>query len=131
MTTTAMLDDRYGRTRSPARRRAWWIAVAVVGAIIVGALGWMTVRGSLYSVTVDNLGYHVTDSHAVSVDFQFSTNPGTDVTCALQALDPEQGIVGFRVIRYEAGESHQQRHTEIIRTVAEATTGLVEGCWSS
>ncbi|WP_040164892.1 DUF4307 domain-containing protein [Microbacterium gorillae] len=131
MTTTAELDDRYGRVRSPRRRRTWWVVVGVIAAAAIGYLGWTTVQSSLYNVSVDGLGFQVVDEHTVTVRFQFSAPTTTDVTCALAAQDTEFGVVGYRVIRFPAGQTHAQTTTETIRTVAEATTGLVEGCWVS
>lgn len=131
MTTAAELDDRYGRTARPGARRVWWIALAVVAAGAIGLLSWSTVASSMYSVSVDDLGFEVKDPHTVSVRFQFAAQPDQDVTCVLDALDTAHGSVGYRVITYPAGASHQQQFTEDIRTVAEATTGLVQGCWVS
>lgn len=131
MTTQAQLDDRYGRTRRPGARRAWWISVGVVAAAAVAGLGWLTVQNSLYSVSADDLGFTVEDPKTVAVSFQVTTDPEQPVTCVLEALDEEFGVVGFRVIDYPASPEHAQRFTERVRTVGEATTGLVKGCWKS
>lgn len=127
----AMLDERYGRNQHPKARRVWWIVVGVVATAIVGVLGWMTVVGQQYSVSADDLGFQVIDEHVVDVTFQVATQPGVPVTCVLEALDEEFGVVGFRVLSYEASEQHQQVFSEQIRTVSVATTGFVKGCWKS
>lgn len=128
MTTQAMLDDRYGRTRRPGRVRAFWI---VVGAVAVAATVWLgwSVVSSANTVGVNDLGFHVRDEATTEVSFQFTAPVGSDVACVLEALDEEFGIVGWKVFEYAAGDGHGQRHTEDIPTVAEATTGLVNSCW--
>ncbi len=128
--TSAVLDDRYGRTRATGRRR-WLIVAIVVGAIAVGVLGWMTVRNSIYSVAVDSLGFTASDPHSATVSFQISGRPGTPITCAMSAQDEDFGVVGYRVIDYPASDATAQRITETIRTVALATTANVDGCWVS
>lgn len=131
MTTKAMLDERYGRSGSPWRRR---ILVGFAALVLVGLLGyvaWSTVTTAAVQVSSDDIGFTVKDEHAVEVSFQFASAPGQAVTCAVEALDEDFGIVGLRVIEYPPAESHAQRVTETVRTVAEATTGLVQGCWVS
>lgn len=129
--TTSKLDDRYGRTASRRSRRLAWIGFGTAAALAVGAFGWMTVTNEMYKVSFDGLGFQVNDAHSVTVSFQFSSRPGEDVTCVLEAMDTEFGVVGFRVVQYQADDSHQRNVVETIRTVGEATTGLVQGCWVS
>lgn len=128
MTTKTELDERYGRTR-PARTRLAWAAVAVAAVSVVGYLGWTTVSGTMNDVGVDDLGFEVRGEHEIEVAFQFTAPPGRDVACVLEALDEDFGIVGWSVVRYPAGEGHAQQHAEVVPTVAEATTGLVNSCW--
>ncbi|GAB3267968.1 DUF4307 domain-containing protein [Microbacterium sp. MEC084] len=129
MTTQAELDDRYGRTADPARRRMLWGTVIAVAAAGIGWLGWTAVSTSLDAVSVDGLGYEVLDEHSVRVSFQLTAPPGRDVACAVQALDQEFGVVGWKIVRYEGDGGHAMSRTETVPTVAEATTGLVETCW--
>lgn len=126
MTTREELDERYGRTR---RRRAPWIALGVVAILAVAALGWQTVAQSMSTVDADDLGFEVIDEHAVTVTFQVSDVRGEHVFCAVEALDEEFGVVGWRIVEVPAGDSHSQRISETIPTVAAATTGLVNSCW--
>ncbi len=128
MTTQQMLNERYGRTRSPARR--WIIGVAIaVAAAVVALFGWFTVSGSLDAVDVDTTGFEVVDEHSVTVSFQVTAPPGRSVACAVEAQDREHGVVGWRVVEIAAGESHAQSLRELIPTTAEATTGFVNSCW--
>lgn len=129
MTTQAELDDRYGRTSTPLRRRLLWGAVGALAVAGIGWLGWTAVSGSADAVSVDGLGFEVRDEHTVAVSFQVTAPIGRSVACAVQALDKEFGVVGWKIVQYESDGGHRMRHTELVPTVAEATTGLVETCW--
>lgn len=126
MTTAQELDERYGRTR---RRRTPWIIGGAVALLVVGAFSWMTVAQSMGSVDADDLGFELVDEHSVNVSFQVTGVQGKDVVCALEALDEEFGVVGWKVVEIEAGDSHSQARSVTIPTVAAATTGLVNTCW--
>jgi hypothetical protein len=126
VTTALELDERYGRTR---RGRVPWVIGGSVAALVVVAAGWMTVAGSIDSVDADDLGYEVVDPHTVTVRFQVTAPQDRDLVCALEALDEEFGIVGWKIVEIPADGGHTQTLAESIPTVAEATTGLVNSCW--
>lgn len=126
MTTAQELDDRYGRTR---RRRAPRIIVIALAVLAVGAFGWMTVAGQMNSVDADDLGFDLVDEHSVAVRFQVTGVQGKDVVCIVEALDEEFGVVGWKVVEIEAGDSHSQALSATVPTVSAATTGLVNSCW--
>jgi len=126
VTTAQELDERYGRTR---RRRTPWIIGGAVALLVVGAFSWMTVAQSMGSVDADDLGFELVDEHSVNVSFQVTGVQGKDVVCALEALDEEFGVVGWKIVEIEAGDSHSQARSVTIPTVAAATTGLVNTCW--
>ncbi|KRB39070.1 DUF4307 domain-containing protein [Microbacterium sp. Root180] len=128
MTTQDMLDERYGRTRSPRRR--WVIGAAVaLGAIVVGLFVWTTVSNSLDAVDVDTTGFEVVDEHSVILSFQFTAPMGRSVACAIEAQDEEHGVVGWRVVELPPSQEHAQAFRETISTTAPATTGFVNACW--
>ncbi|MEV8250688.1 DUF4307 domain-containing protein [Microbacterium sp. NPDC076768] len=126
MTTAQELDERYGRT---PRRRLPWIIGGSVALLVVGAFSWMTVAQSMGSVDADDLGFELVDEHSVSLTFQVTGVQGRDVVCALEALDEEFGVVGWKIVEIDAAESQSQALTVSIPTVARATTGLVNTCW--
>ncbi|MCC2029470.1 DUF4307 domain-containing protein [Microbacterium sp. YMB-B2] len=126
MTTAQELDERYGRTR---RRRLPWIVGILLVIAVVGVFGWMTFMQSANSVDADDLGFEVADEHSVTVLFQVTGGQGKDVACAIEALDEEFGIVGWKIVEIPASEEHLQQLSTTVPTVAEATTGLVNSCW--
>ncbi len=127
-TTQDILDERYGRGRSAARR--WVIAGAVTAGIVaVGLFGWMIVATSLDAVDPETTGFEVVDAHSVTIRFQVSAPVGRSIACAIEAQDEEHGIVGWRVVEYPGSDLHVRAFQEDIPTTAEATTGLVNSCW--
>ncbi|MFE7844424.1 DUF4307 domain-containing protein [Microbacterium sp. NPDC057407] len=128
MTTQDMLDERYGRRRSPRRR--WLIAAVVaVAALALGYIGWVTVSNSLNAVDVDTTGFDVVDEHSVTLAFQVTAPAGRSIACALEAQDEEHGIVGWRIVEIEASDQHSRAFRESVPTTAPATTGFVNSCW--
>jgi len=126
MTTQALLDDRYGRTRSPRRRILGWTIVAVLALSAIGYLGWTTFASSAASVTATDTGFTVENDKSVSATFQITGPTGQPVACA---LDEDHGTVGWRVVEYPASEDHTRAFTETIPTLSLATTGFVNACW--
>ncbi len=131
VTTKQQLDDRYGRGPRPGRRRAFWIIVGAIAVASVGGLSWLTVSNSLDDVGYDETGFELVDARTVTVSFQATPPAGMSFACALQALDEDFGIVGWRVIEYPASETITRTFVETIPTVAQATTGTLHSCWAT
>lgn len=128
MTTAEMLDERYGRTRTP--RSQWMLGAAIgIGAVLTGLLAWSVVAPTFETVDVDTTSFEVVDEHTVELGFQFSGPVGRTVACALEAQDTEHGVVGWRVVEFPASDQAARAFREVIPTTAEATTGLVNACW--
>ncbi len=107
MTTKEQLDERYGRASHPAAprtpprlapRRAWWIILAGTAAASVAALSWLTFSNSADDVGFDETGFELVDARTVTVSFQATPPTNTAFVCALQALDEDFGVVGWRVV---------------------------------
>jgi len=129
MTTQALLDDRYGRTRSPRRRIVGWSIVAVLALGAIGYLGYATFVSSAASVTATDTGFTVTDDKSVTASFQITAPVGEPVACALEARDEDHGTVGWRVVQYPASDDASRAFSETIPTLSLATTGFVNACW--
>ncbi|MGC5170780.1 DUF4307 domain-containing protein [Micromonospora sp. DT81.3] len=128
MTTKEELDERYGRTR-PGRRRATWIVIGALAAASIGALAWATVGNTVDAVGFDGTGHEIVDDRRVTVLFQVTPPAGASFACALEALDEDFGVVGWRVLEFPASDGAAKAYQETIPTVARATTGLVDSCW--
>ncbi|MFT4230921.1 MAG: DUF4307 domain-containing protein [Microbacterium sp.] len=125
MTTQSMLDERYGRTRGS---RAVLVALGIVAAGVVGWFGWSIAANPATGVSADDTAFEVAD-RAVRVHFQLTAPAGTTVACAIEALDEEHGVVGWKVVEIPASDTHVRAFAETVPTVAAATTGLVNACW--
>ena len=106
-----------------------WIVGGILAVIVIIAASWMTVSQSFSAVDADDLGFEVVDAHSVTVSFQITGRKGTPVVCAVEALDEEFGIVGWKIVEIPAGEGHIQQLSTTVPTIAGATTGLVNACW--
>jgi hypothetical protein len=125
----ASLDDRYGRTRRPVRRRVAWAAGGLAALALVGYVAWNTVSTAVDTVDTDTTGFRVVDEHSVVIDFQVTLRSDTAFACALEAQDVEHGVVGWRVVEYGPDAAHTRSFSETVPTTAEATTGLATSCW--
>ncbi len=106
-----------------------WIIAIVVAVVAIGAFGWMTAVREMQSVDADDLGFDLVDQHSVNVRFQLTGVQGKAVTCIVEALDEEFGVVGWKVVEIPAGDDHSQALSATVPTVSKATTGLVNTCW--
>lgn len=90
---------------------------------------WTTGSNSLDDIGYDNTGFEIIDEHTVMVSFQVGPPARAAFACALQALDEDFGVVGWRVVEFEALDATAKAFVEPIPTVARATTGVVDSCW--
>jgi Domain of unknown function (DUF4307) len=127
------LDERYGRTRTRIRRNRV-IALAVGLVILAVFTAWVLWAGPLASganIEEEDSGYVVTSDSLVQVRYQLSTAPNTPVKCAVQALDINFGIVGWRIVDVPASsESTRVLRTEV-HTSQRAVSGLIYRCWQA
>lgn len=130
---STQLHDRYGRSSkvaNPRRRRIflWGIGVLTLGAVIAWLL-WTDVLGLKPSVVYRDTGHALISDSQVSVRFDLTVTQGRDAACALQALNPDFAIVGWKIFVYPASPERIRQITETITTSEFATTGLVYSCW--
>jgi hypothetical protein len=127
------LADRYGRspaTANPRRRRVTlWALAALALGIAVAWLLWTDVLGLNPSVVARDTGHSLISDSSVSVDFDLTVTEGRSAACALQALNPEFAIVGWKIFLYPASTERIRQITETLTTSEYATTGLVYSCW--
>lgn len=130
-TTQQRLDERYGRTAGAERRtRTGMIIAGVVFAIVFTAwVVWGGLSGTNAELETRELGYaNVTDT-SIDVRWEVSTTPGTEVSCAIQALNESFGIVGWRIVELPASTERTRVLTETLRTAERPVTGLPYRCW--
>ncbi|MFM6974883.1 MAG: DUF4307 domain-containing protein [Agromyces sp.] len=123
------LDARYGM-RQPIRR-GWWIAgIASTLAIVLGWMVWVNF-GSVAIETQDVTHQYDAATQEMSITWNVSAKPGTRLSCALQALNEEFQVVGWKVVDLPPSTDYTRQFTERIRTVMVPNTGLAYSCWAS
>lgn len=108
--------------------RAWWVIGGLLIAILVGALGWWTLRNESARVTATTIGYKVVDATQVTVSFDVSRPPEQPVTCTVQAIDGHFGVVGRADVVIPTGGERTTHHEASVRTTTRAVTGVVQDC---
>ncbi|WP_348788260.1 DUF4307 domain-containing protein [Leifsonia sp. NPDC080035] len=131
MATETTLESRYGRTPSRRRRDRWLLtggAVAILAVMVVWVFwaGWDNNQADLEAT---DTAYTITDAHHVDISFTINAPPGTPVTCAIQALNEDFAIVGWRIVSFPGADKRVTAHTETIRTTQQSNTGLINTCW--
>lgn len=132
---TSTLDERYGRTPGARRRRLLWGAIVGAG-VLVAAIAWVVWVGLFTpgaALETRDVGFTLVDEpgqqDAVDVRFEVSTDAGNEVSCALQALDGQFAIVGWKVVELPPSDDRTRQFTERVRTAQDAVTGLIYRCW--
>ncbi len=127
----ADLDARYGRSPG-AKRRTRWIAIgaAIAFAIVFGAwLWWGGLLSGPAPLEVRDSGHQVISATEIRVSWQVTTEPGTPYACAVQALNEQFGIVGWKIVQLPAADVPTSSFTEELLTSEPAVAGLIYRCW--
>ena len=129
--TPSRLDERYGRTARSARNSRALAIVAGIGfAAVLGTwLWWGGVLETPSQLQYRDVAHTIVDETEVSVTYEVTTAPGTEVACAVQALNASYGIVGWRIVEIPSSERWTRVFDTILRTSEPAVTGLLYECW--
>ena len=95
----------------------------------MGGLAWSTVSTAASDVDADDLAFTLVDEHTAKVSFQVTGHADREVACAIEALDEDFGIVGWKVVVYPPSGEQIRAYDVSVPTVGAATTGLVNSCW--
>jgi len=127
----ARLDGRYGR--KPGRsRRSRLVALVAGAAVAVVVTAWVVLvafDGDSAELEVSHYGFTVSDDSAVDVQYTINVAAGTDVGCAVQALNENRAVVGWKVVDLPAVDTHTQTYTTSLVTSERAVTGSAYRCW--
>lgn len=129
--TQTRLDERYGRTARRARTTRVFGLVAAAGfAVVIGAwLWWGGVLEAPSQLQYRDVAHTIVNETEVSVSYEVTAAPGTEVTCAVQALSASYGIVGWRIVEIPVSDRWTRVFDTTLRTSEPAVTGLLYECW--
>jgi hypothetical protein len=132
---SSTLDERYGRTAG-ARRRRVLVGALAAAAVLIACVAWVIWVGLFTpgsALETRDIGFELVDDPAdvgaVDIRFEVSTDPGNEVSCALQALDDKFAIVGWKIVELPPAEQRTRQFTERVETAQDAVTGLIYRCW--
>jgi hypothetical protein len=130
------LANRYGgqkRALPPKTKRIIGIAGLTAG---IAFMAWISTSMGAESVTFKDIGYSTTDATQSEIDFQVTKEPGTDVKCAVKALDAKFAVVGWKVVDIgpnpadaSADGGRTTAHRAVVRTESQSVSGVVDSCW--
>jgi hypothetical protein len=129
--TTAALDDRYGRIAGRSRRTRT-IAIAAAAAIVVVFGAWVIWAGpgqTSHGLDSDDVGYEILSAHEAVVHSQVSVDPGTPAECTVQVLDKSYTIVGWKTVTLPPTTERSRTITTDVNTTTRGVTGLIHTCW--
>ena len=125
------LDARYGRTPSTARRTRLTVIASGIAFVVVFAawLAWGGLLGTPAQFEARNTGFTIDSPAQVTVQWNFTAEPGADARCAVQALNSTFAIIGWKVVDLPAAAARTREFTQSVRTTEKAVTGLIYRCW--
>jgi hypothetical protein len=126
-----LLEERYGQKPRERRLNRGIGIVTAVGftGVLVAWLWWGGVLETPSQLNTRDLGYVLVSESEVVVNFEVTTPPGTEASCAVQALNGSFGVVGWKVVTLTASETWTRTFQELVRTSEPAVTGLLYECW--
>ena len=122
---------RYGRTPDRLRRTRLLAIVAAAGVlvVVVAWVVWAGLLGPQAGLGTRDLGYALQDDSTIQVRYELTVDAERTTSCAVQALNSDFGIVGWKVVEIPASDQMTRQFTETLRTSEPAVTGLIYRCW--
>jgi hypothetical protein len=127
------LAERYGRTKQRSRRTLILAIAFGLGIVIVfGAWAiWVGLFQPTADIDYDDIGNSAVSANQIEVKWQLSVDPGKSTSCAVQALDANFGIVGWKIVDLPPSSDRSRTFSAIVRTAQPAVSGLIYQCWLS
>ena len=119
----SLLDDRYGRVRSPGRRRLLYGGVALLTAVFLGWVAWAAWDYATPEVESELVGYDVVDVHTATARIDVALHTDDPARCLVRATSVDHTPVGEHSWVPVDGPNEVT-----IRTEREATSVELLGC---
>jgi hypothetical protein len=122
---------RYGRTPDALKKQK---VIGIIGAIGVAVVlvAWIVWAGPIRTSSqfqARDLGFSIVDERNIVVQFEITVTPNTGMECAVQALNAQYGIVGWRVVDIPPSSQRTRVFEQPLRTSDMPVTGLLYRCW--
>jgi len=126
-------EARYGLNESNQRRNRLLGVVGGVGTalVLVAWLWWAGLAQPTAQFEARDVGWDVVDERTISVSYELTVEPGTAMSCAVQALNAQYGIVGWVIADIPPSTERTRVISQEVRTSETAVTGLLYRCWVS
>jgi len=125
--------ERYGLSVSNQRRNRLLGIVGGVGTalVLIAWLWWAGLAQPTAQFEARDVGWDVVDERTISVSYELTVEPGTAMSCAVQALNAQYGIVGWVITDIPPSTERTRVFSQEVRTSETAVTGLLYRCWVS
>lgn len=129
---SAALDDRYGV--KPPRGFPWGKTIVItVFALGVVFIGFLTLTGRDSAPISNDISFTVSNPAQTTVSMSVVPDKSRTVHCAIQALNDEHGVVGYREVTVPANPDRDPNNPvvfhEKVRTTQLAVNGGIDKCW--
>lgn len=126
-----VLATRYGVAPRDGARQRWWALLGAggVGIVLVAWLWWAGLAQPTAQFETRDLGYQMVSESEIIVQFEVSAPPGLSLQCAVQALNAQYGIVGWKIVDIPEATVRTRVFDQPLRTSEPAVTGLLYECW--
>jgi hypothetical protein len=128
-TTTPLPQGRYSTADRPrfSRTAQTW-TISIVLAVIVAAIGWITMGPDAVTIRGKNVGFLVEGPESVQITFDVAKPQEATVVCTLDALSENYAQVGTKNVTIGPSDVTEARFTTVIATTEIAVTAIVVGC---
>jgi hypothetical protein len=106
----------------------WWVIGTLGIAAGIALAVWFGLSATLGRPSWQTVGYKVLDDQNVRVTFEVSRPGGTALTCTVEALARDFGVVGTTQVAVPASSGETSTETASLRTTSRAVTGQVRTC---
>lgn len=128
---TSLIADRYGsiETSNSGLKIAAWVFGILFAAGFVLFLVFQNLGSSSSSIDVQVVNMRVDSGNQFTVDLRADAPPNTEYQCAIEVQNSQKGIVGWKVVDFEASPQWSRSVTVAINTSESGASGLISGCW--
>ena len=106
----------------------WWVVGTIGIAAGIALAVWFGLSATLGQPSWQTVGYKVVDDQSVRVTFEVSRPGGKALTCTVEALARDFGVVGTAQVSVPASSDETSTQTASLRTTSRAVTGQVRTC---